>query len=264
MANTTHLELPMLAAAQAQKHVTHNDALQRLDALVQLSVKDRSLTSPPGSPADGDRYIPASGAGGDWVDWDLNIAWYSDGVWTKLVPRGGWLAYVEDENLVLIHDGSGWVELPAATQSWRVLAASAVAVSHTGNTAKTTLASLTVPGGAMGANGCLRITSLWSYTNNANNKTPRVEFGGTQYYSSTITTAATSRMYRTIANRNAENSQVGGAASGAFNWGSTSDALTTSSVDTSLDQNLVFSGQLANGGDSISLESYLVELFYQA
>ena len=50
MANTTHLQLPLLAAAQAQKHVTYNEAIQRLDGLVQLSVKDRDLISPPGSP----------------------------------------------------------------------------------------------------------------------------------------------------------------------------------------------------------------------
>jgi hypothetical protein len=264
MANTTHLMLPLLAAAQAQKHVTHNEAIQRLDAMVQLSVKDRHLTSPPASPADGDRYIPASGATSAWQDWDLNVAWYVDGVWTKLVPRRGWIAYVEDESLVLIHDGSGWVKLPAAAETWQVLGASAVAVSHTGSTAKTTLAIITVPGGAMGANGMLRITSLWSHTNSANNKTPRVEFGGTQYYGGNVTTAATSRMFRTIANRNAENSQVGGAESAVFNWGSTSSALTTGAVDTSVDQYLVFSGQLANSGDSIALESYLVEVFYQA
>ena len=264
MANSTHLELPLLAAAQAQKHVTHNDALLRLDAIVQLGIKDRHLTSPPGSPSDGDRYIPASGATGAWEDWDLNIAWYVDGVWTKLLPRGGWIVYVEDENLVLIHDGSNWVKLPAAAETWQVLAASAMVVSLTGSTAKTTLATVTVPGGAMGANGVLRITSLWSHTNSANTKTPRIEFGGTQYYGTALTTTATSRMYHTIANRNAANSQVGGAGSEIFNWGATTGSLTTSDANTSADQDLVFSGQLANGGDTIALESYLVEVLYQA
>ena len=62
---TTHLLLPYILAAQAQKHVTHNEALRILDGLVQLSVLDRDLTSPPGSPADGDRYIVASGATGN-------------------------------------------------------------------------------------------------------------------------------------------------------------------------------------------------------
>ncbi|MEX2482539.1 MAG: DUF2793 domain-containing protein [Gammaproteobacteria bacterium] len=264
MANTTNLMLPLLAAAQAQKHVTHNDAIQRLDAMVQLSAKDRHLTSPPGSPSDGDRYIPASGATGDWQDWDLNIAWYVDGVWTKLVPRGGWIAYVEDESLALIHDGSNWTRLPAASETWQVLAASAVAVSHSGDTAKTTLATVTVPAGAMGPSGMLRISSLWSHTASANSKTARVEFGGAQHYAGNFTTVASSRMHRTIANRGAANSQVAAPTSGAFNWGSTSDALMTSGIDTSVEQDLVFSGQLGDSAETIALESYLVELFHQA
>ena len=52
---TTHLLLPYILAAQAQKHVTHNEALRILDGLVHLSVLDRDLTAPPGSPGDGDR-----------------------------------------------------------------------------------------------------------------------------------------------------------------------------------------------------------------
>ena len=52
MANETmRLQLPLLQPAQAQKHVTHNDALRLLDGLVQLSVLDRTRTAPPGSPA---------------------------------------------------------------------------------------------------------------------------------------------------------------------------------------------------------------------
>ena len=64
---TTNLLVPWILAAQAQKHVTHNEALRLLDGLVQLSVLDRDLTTPPGSPADGDRYIVASGGTGSWA-----------------------------------------------------------------------------------------------------------------------------------------------------------------------------------------------------
>ena len=49
---TTHLQLPYILAAQAQKHVTHNEALRILDGLIQLSVLNRDLSSPPGSPSD--------------------------------------------------------------------------------------------------------------------------------------------------------------------------------------------------------------------
>jgi len=106
---TTNLLLPYILAAQAQKHVTHNEALRLLDGLVQLSVLDRDLTAPPGSPADGDRHIVASGGTGDWTDWDLNVALFTDGTWLRLPPRTGWRAWVENEGLLLVYDGAGWI-----------------------------------------------------------------------------------------------------------------------------------------------------------
>jgi ADP-ribosylglycohydrolase len=68
MSETFHLELPLIAASQAQKHVTHNEALAIADAVIHLAVISRALASPPPSPSDGDRYLIAPGAGGAWVD----------------------------------------------------------------------------------------------------------------------------------------------------------------------------------------------------
>ncbi len=119
---TTHLLLPYILAAQAQKHVTHNEALRLLDGLVQLSVLDRDLTAPPASPADGDRYIVASGATSDWSGWDLNVALWTDGAWLRLPPRTGWRAWIEDEGLLLVYDGAGWIgTTPAALQNLTLL-----------------------------------------------------------------------------------------------------------------------------------------------
>ncbi len=115
MANSPNLILPYIEAAQAQKHVTHNESLRVLDAAVQLSVLDRDLTAPPGSPSDGDRYIPASGATGDWSGKDLNIAAYQDGAWAFLVPRVGWLVWVADEDVLLVWDGSSWIDASAVS-----------------------------------------------------------------------------------------------------------------------------------------------------
>ena len=106
---TTNLLLPYILAAQAQKHVTHNEGLRILDGLVQLSVLDRDLTAPPGGPADGDRYVVGSGATGDWAGWDLNVALWTDGAWLRLPPRSGWRVWIEDEEQLLVFDGTGWV-----------------------------------------------------------------------------------------------------------------------------------------------------------
>lgn len=105
---TTHLLLPYILASQAQKHVTHNEALRLLDAMVQLSVLDRTRTAPPVSPTDGDRHIVASGATGLWAGWDLNVAFWVDGVWMRLVPRPGWLAWIAAEQAFVVWNGSAW------------------------------------------------------------------------------------------------------------------------------------------------------------
>jgi hypothetical protein len=108
MANTTKLVLPLVAFNQAQKHVTVNEALTRLDALVQLSVINRTLTAPPGSPQEGDRHIIASGATGAWLNKDLNVAAWQNGAWTFLVPRTGWTVWVEADNALYTWTGSTW------------------------------------------------------------------------------------------------------------------------------------------------------------
>jgi hypothetical protein len=108
---TTHLGLPYLMAAQAQKHVTHNEALRLLDAMVQLAVLDRTRTAPAASPTDGDRHLVASGATGHWAGWDLNVAFHVDGAWIRLVPRPGWLVWVADEGAFLVWSGSSWASV---------------------------------------------------------------------------------------------------------------------------------------------------------
>ena len=66
MSQTPHLKLDYLLPEQAQKHITVNDALRRLDGLVQLSVKNRTTIIPPSEPENGDRYLVGPQAQGAW------------------------------------------------------------------------------------------------------------------------------------------------------------------------------------------------------
>ena len=109
MTDTANLALPCIEGSQAQKHVTHNDALRILDTLVQLAVLDRDLTAPPGSPVDGQSWIVKTGATGAWAGHDNQIAAWQDGIWQFSAPRIGWLAYAVDESALLAWDGSAWV-----------------------------------------------------------------------------------------------------------------------------------------------------------
>jgi hypothetical protein len=108
---TPRLGLPYIVQGQAQKEVTHNDALNTLDALVNLYVLDRDLTAPPGSPQDGDTYIVAASATGAWAAQDGKIAFCLDGAWRFYVPIKGLVAYVADEQTLLVQTGAAWVDL---------------------------------------------------------------------------------------------------------------------------------------------------------
>ncbi len=106
---TPHLGLPLIAAGQAQKHVTHNEALSQLDALVQLACLDKDLAAPPASPAEGDRYlVTVASPTGAWTELSGQVVRYADGVWTGVTPSAGWLAYLLDEKELYVFDGQVW------------------------------------------------------------------------------------------------------------------------------------------------------------
>jgi hypothetical protein len=130
-----------------------------LDGLVQLSVLDRDLTAPPGSPGDGDRYIVGSGATGDWEGWDLNVALWTDGAWLRLPPRTGWRAWVEDEDLLLVYGDAGWIgTTPTALQNMALLGLGTTADAANPFSAKLNAALWTARTAAEGGTGDLFYT----------------------------------------------------------------------------------------------------------
>jgi hypothetical protein len=110
---TTHLKLPYIAAAQAQKHVTHNEALRLLDSVVQLAILDSTLAEPPAEPADGDRYIVAADATGAWDGRDGDVATWVDGAWMFATAEDGWLAFDRAAEALLVRLGGVWTPLAA-------------------------------------------------------------------------------------------------------------------------------------------------------
>ncbi|HXC56114.1 MAG TPA: DUF2793 domain-containing protein [Rhizomicrobium sp.] len=107
---TPRTALPLLAAAQAQKHVTHNEALLQLDALLFARLLDRDLSAPPSSPADGDTYLVHATATGAWTGKDGFLAFASDGAWRFYAPFTGLAAYVVDETRLIVYNGSAWLD----------------------------------------------------------------------------------------------------------------------------------------------------------
>ena len=106
--DTPLLNLPLILPAQAQKHVTHNEALRLLDITVQLAVLDRDLNTPPATPQEGDRYIVGPAPTGAWQGRTNQIAAFWGGVWAFVAPGNGWQARLLDDSVTLVHQGGVW------------------------------------------------------------------------------------------------------------------------------------------------------------
>ncbi len=125
MSTTTALQLlPLIEPAQAQKHVTHNEALAVLDVLVQTSATSRTLSAPPAAVVAGACYIVGDNATGDWQGEEGHVAVYSGLYWDFYVPKTGWRVWVESEGTEAVFDGAVW-----ATSADRVERVAALGIS---------------------------------------------------------------------------------------------------------------------------------------
>lgn len=117
MSNSPRIGLPYLDAAQAQKHVTVNEALARLDVAAGGRVETMVLAVPPVSSAEGDAHIVPTGAGDAWAGMDGNLAIFLNGGWDFVTPWAGWQLWVAAESGYAAFDGTCWnlVSQPAGS-----------------------------------------------------------------------------------------------------------------------------------------------------
>lgn len=144
----------------------------------------------------------------------------------------------------------------------RVLAASNAAVSAAADTNENTLATITVPANAMGTNGIVRVTCDWTFTGSVNSKTWRVKFGGTSYQDNGTTSASVTsiRSWTEVRNVGATNSQKGSSYTLTIAGSVPATAPTTSAVDTTAAVTILITGTKGLAGETLRLDSYLVEL----
>ena len=94
MSNSPRIGLPYLDAAQAQKHVTMNEALARLDVVAAARVETMALVSLPAAPGEGEAHLVPAVATGDWTGQDGNVAVFLNGGWDFITPWAGWRLWV--------------------------------------------------------------------------------------------------------------------------------------------------------------------------
>lgn len=103
-----NLSLPYVMPAQAQKHVTVNESLRRLDAVVQLTVKAFEATTPPALVNEGDVFALGVGAAFDWAGQDGMLAHRIENAWQFIDPQTGWRAYGVENGDLRVFDGGAW------------------------------------------------------------------------------------------------------------------------------------------------------------
>jgi len=134
MTATSRCDLPLLAAGQAQKELTHNEALALLDLIVQSGVESADLSDPPGSPMPGQCWIVADDATGAWAGQERALAGWTEAGWLFAMPGEGWQAWVADRGHPVRFDGAAWQDTPARGDGYyiggeRVVAARQTAIA---------------------------------------------------------------------------------------------------------------------------------------
>jgi hypothetical protein len=128
MPDTTNIQsLPLIQPSQAQKHVTHNEALKVLDLIVQMTVESRTLSVAPSSPVLGACQIVGPGATGLWAGQDGAATTFTGIVWEFYPPKTGWTAWVVDEGQAVVYDGAAWVAASEGPAEFPQLGVSATA-----------------------------------------------------------------------------------------------------------------------------------------
>ncbi|MBL0319825.1 MAG: DUF2793 domain-containing protein [Alphaproteobacteria bacterium] len=109
METTPHVQLPLLYTQQAQKELTVNEALSRIDVLLNTGARSQHIQNPPVEPMIGDVYIVAKTAAGLWSNQDGKIAYFNQ-LWRFIIPREGMTMWVMDQDKLITFDGNEWID----------------------------------------------------------------------------------------------------------------------------------------------------------
>ena len=112
--HSPRLTLPYIQPAQAQKHVTHNQAIRQIDGLIHMSVVSDALSTPPTEQAESKCYLVPPNAQDDWQGWAHHVAIWQDAAWMFLTPKTGWRLFVSNQKKLMVYLRSAWVILADA------------------------------------------------------------------------------------------------------------------------------------------------------
>ena len=130
MSETPRLGLTYLESGQAQKHVTVNEALARIDVLAAPAAASRSFATPPTDAAEGALHVVGPNAAGDWAGADGSLAAKLNGGWALRPPEAGRRLWIVDEGREIVFDGVAWREGSAVAACGAAIGMRVIAIDH--------------------------------------------------------------------------------------------------------------------------------------
>ncbi len=106
--NTVRLGLPFIVSGQAQKEVTHNEALALIDACLVPSAEAFAIDAPPVSAVAGQCWIIGGTPTGVWAGHAEALAVWTDGGWRFLGAVEGMRVWIKQQQLWATHLSEGW------------------------------------------------------------------------------------------------------------------------------------------------------------
>lgn len=164
--------------------------------------------------------------------------------------KGRIIRITDVKNMLFVSDGTRWVAMSLITLYAGAVTPASGLQRVINTTAETTLLDVPVKGGILGPNGFILIGTTWGATGTAS-KQLRIKMAGLQLLSTALTTQVSGNLEMKIRNAGAENAQV--AYVGSTSYTTATTALLTSSIDTSADFMVSFTGQPTVTTESVQL-----------
>lgn len=108
MDQTERYGLRLLRTAQAQKELTHNEAVIAIDGLLHPAVESMITPAPPADPTPGQMWIVPAAATGAWAQHSDQIACWRANGWTFTVPSAGCMVWLKAQIAHAVFDGVRW------------------------------------------------------------------------------------------------------------------------------------------------------------
>lgn len=126
--------LPLIVAGQAQKEMTHNEAVALIDLILQPAVEAVGLNNPPATPAIGACWVIGAAPTGAWEGQAHAVAGWTAGGWRFVAPRDGFCVWDAADNRPIRFHADAWSGEALAGESLRlggqsILSSRAAAIS---------------------------------------------------------------------------------------------------------------------------------------